>query len=294
MAGRAHVVPVVSVIDHDKTSLRLGRVEETAPDAHSAFAFGRRLALLHDSGAPAFGWAPAEPAWFGRSTLRSRLRSHHVRRSPSSGWRPGWSLWRTTSTISCRKTRTTPSPRRSTPSPAAPSTGSQEREQETPARVHGDLWAGNLMWTPDGCTLIDPAAHGGHRLEDLAMLALFGTPLLDDIFAGYEAVHPMPVGWRDDLPVHNFFALLAHVKLFGAGFLGADSQRGTGDQRPSAGPWSPMRARSAFAMPRARGECPSAVQVFDRVVRLLLDNCPPYSLVSWSWMASGDIDMSSW
>ncbi|MDN6122850.1 MAG: fructosamine kinase, partial [Brevibacterium sp.] len=59
------VVPVVSVIDHDKTSLRLGRAEETAPDAHSAFAFGRRLALLHDSGAPAFGWAPAEPAWFG-------------------------------------------------------------------------------------------------------------------------------------------------------------------------------------------------------------------------------------
>ena len=32
------------------------------------------------------------------------------------------------------------------------------------------------MWTPDGVVLIDPAAHGGHRETDLAMLALFGCP----------------------------------------------------------------------------------------------------------------------
>ena len=30
----------------------------------------------------------------------------------------------------------------------------------------------------------------------------------------------MPDGWRDDLPVHSFFALLAHIRLFGRGFLG--------------------------------------------------------------------------
>ena len=30
------------------------------------------------------------------------------------------------------------------------------------ARTHGDLWSGNVMWTPDGAVLIDPAAQGGH------------------------------------------------------------------------------------------------------------------------------------
>ncbi len=45
-----------------------------------------------------------------------------------------------------------------------------------PARIHGDLWAGNVVFTDRGAVLIDPAAHGGHGLTDLAMLALFGVP----------------------------------------------------------------------------------------------------------------------
>lgn len=214
------VVPVVGVIDHDETSLRLNRVDETGPDAHSAFGFGRRLALLHDSGAPAFGWAPAEPSWFG--PLESPF---EVEVASCATFTEFWVETRVepvATDIADQLSKDDQATITSAINAIADGTfdGISGEGIEAPARVHGDLWAGNVMWTPEGCTLIDPAAHGGHRLEDLAMLALFGTPFLDDIFAGYEAVHPMPADWRDDLPVHNFFALLAHVKLFGAGFLG--------------------------------------------------------------------------
>ena len=48
-------------------------------------------------------------------------------------------------------------------------------EPETPARLHGDLWAGNRLVGTDGHNwLIDPAAHGSHREFDLGMMQLFG------------------------------------------------------------------------------------------------------------------------
>lgn len=50
------------------------------------------------------------------------------------------------------------------------------------ARLHGDLWSGNVMWTQTGAVLIDPAAHGGHRETDLAMLALFGCTNLAEVY----------------------------------------------------------------------------------------------------------------
>ena len=72
---------------------------------------------------------------------------------------------------------------------------------DKPARVHGDLWSGNVMWSADSgsveAVLIDPAAHGGHREEDLAMLDLFGMSYLRDILDGYQSVHPLKAGWQE-------------------------------------------------------------------------------------------------
>ena len=76
------------------------------------------------------------------------------------------------------------------------------------------------MWTPSGVVLIDPAAHGGHRETDLAMLALFGCPHLDDVIEGYQTQRRLRDGWRDRIGLHQLFALLAHVALFGSGYLG--------------------------------------------------------------------------
>lgn len=92
-------------------------------------------------------------------------------------------------------------------------------DDDRPARLHGDLWSGNAMWTADGVVLIDPAAHGGHRETDLAMLALFGCPHSDAVLDGYQRVHPLRPGWRDRVPLHQLYPLLAHVVLFGVGYL---------------------------------------------------------------------------
>ena len=87
-----------------------------------------------------------------------------------------------------------------------------------PARLHGDLWSGNVLWSADGAWLIDPAAHGGHRETDLAMLALFGCPHLDAVLGAYDEAAPLADGWRERVPLHQLFPLLVHAALFGGGY----------------------------------------------------------------------------
>jgi fructosamine-3-kinase len=89
---------------------------------------------------------------------------------------------------------------------------------EPPGRIHGDLWSGNLLWSGGRGWLIDPAAHGGHRETDLAMLALFGAPQLAEIVAGYTETVPLADGWRSRVPLHQLHPLLVHVCLFGGGY----------------------------------------------------------------------------
>ncbi|WP_084959299.1 fructosamine kinase family protein [Thermoactinospora rubra] len=89
---------------------------------------------------------------------------------------------------------------------------------EPPARIHGDLWSGNVLWSGGRCVLIDPAAHGGHRETDLAMLALFGAPYLDRILGAYAEAAPLADGWRERVPLHQLHPLLVHVVLFGGSY----------------------------------------------------------------------------
>src|SRR5690625_2182614 len=64
-------VPVVEVLETGADFVRLARVEPAPPSAAAAQEFGRGLARLHDAGAPGFGWAPADTAWFGPLDDRS-------------------------------------------------------------------------------------------------------------------------------------------------------------------------------------------------------------------------------
>jgi len=91
---------------------------------------------------------------------------------------------------------------------------------EPPARLHGDLWSSNVMRdAAGGPVVIDPAVYGGHREIDLAMMRLFGG-FRPRVFEAYEDAHPLADGWSDRITLHQVPPLLAHVILFGGGYVG--------------------------------------------------------------------------
>ncbi|MEU4873127.1 fructosamine kinase family protein [Streptomyces sp. NPDC021608] len=207
----AGAVRVPAVHGHDDRWLVTDRVPTGAPDARAAHRLGRDLAALHAAGAPAFGAAPPGgplAAYVGRAPMRNET---------GDDW-PAWYA----------EQRVLPYVRSAV---AAGTLGPAEASRierlclrlpelagppERPARLHGDLWNGNVLWGVDGeARLIDPAAHGGHRETDLAMLSLFGCPHLDQVLAGYQQVAPLADGWRGRVGLHRLFPLLVHAVLFG-------------------------------------------------------------------------------
>jgi fructosamine-3-kinase len=207
-------VQVPTVHGRDARRLVLDRVATGRPSPGAAERFGRELAALHASGARAFGAPPPggpEDAYIGLAPMRN-----------VTG--PDWPRW-------YAEHRVLPYLRRAVDDGTVSSAEAPVIERvcerltnlagpaEPPARLHGDLWNGNVLWGADGhAWLIDPAAHGGHRETDLAMLHLFGCPHLDRILAAYQETTPLADGWRDRIGLHQLFPLLVHAVLFGRGY----------------------------------------------------------------------------
>ena len=92
---------------------------------------------------------------------------------------------------------------------------------EKPSLLHGDLWAGNRMIGEGGESwIIDPAAHGGHREFDLAMMRLFGgfDPMC---FDAYQEVSPLQPGWQERIKLHQLAPLVVHAIKFGGHYVSA-------------------------------------------------------------------------
>ncbi|MGI5212670.1 fructosamine kinase family protein [Plantactinospora sp. CA-290183] len=206
-------VPVPEVVAALPDLLALEWVEPGDATPEAARRFGAGLAALHRAGAPAFGadW----PGFVGALPQDN---------TPSTDAWPDWFAQR----------RLAPYLRRSADSGALSATEVALVERvlarigsyggvEPPARIHGDLWPGNVLWGADGrAWLVDPAAHGGHRETDLAQLALFGgAPHLEVILAAYQEVWPLADGWRARVPVHQLHLLLVHTTLFGGAYRDA-------------------------------------------------------------------------
>ena len=170
--------------------------------------FGRDLAALHASGADRFG-AP----WPGY------IASLPLPNNQADSW-PSWYAERRLLPY-CRLARdagTLHSADVALVESVAGRIGELAGPAEPPSRIHGDCWSGNVLWSGGRGWLIDPAAHGGHRETDLAMLDLFGAPYLDRIISAYQEASPLADGWRARLPLHQLHPLLVHVCLFGAAY----------------------------------------------------------------------------
>jgi fructosamine-3-kinase len=209
---------VVEVLDVGPTRLDLVRLTAVPPTREAARALGAGLARTHGAGAPSYGCGPEGydgPGFFGPLS------------EPLPLVLGDWPTWGEM----YAEARVAPMTRLARDRGVIDSgdVAVLDRVQrrlaageldagEPPARIHGDLWSGNVMWTPDGAVLVDPAAHGGHRETDLALLALFGAPHLDDVVVGYEEVHPFAEGRRERVPLHQLHCLLVHAVLFGGGY----------------------------------------------------------------------------
>ena len=204
-------VPGVLAVSDDPPFLVLEWIEEGGAVTNTEILLGRGLALLHLSGAPSFGRED-----------RGSTGSRGMPNEPCATWAEFYATQRLLplarlakdgEALGDRAIRDLDQVARRLPELGG--------EPEPPARLHGDLWAGNRLVGTDGHNwLIDPAAHGSHREFDLGMMQLFGG-FGSECFAAYERVFPLGEGWHDRVALHQLAPLVVHAIKFGGGYPAA-------------------------------------------------------------------------
>ena len=211
--ARAGAVPVPAVLGADESTLVIELLPPGEPTPGAAREFGAALALMHAAGAPGLG-AP----WPG-CIASLPLDNAPLQETGEASWGSWYAERRLVPYLTRARDGGALSAAEARPVEAViEKIGALAGPPEPPSRIHGDLWSGNVLWPGGRGALIDPAAHGGHRETDLAMLALFGAPHLGQILRGYTETVPLADGWRSRVPLHQLHPLLVHTCLFGPAY----------------------------------------------------------------------------
>jgi fructosamine-3-kinase len=200
------------------------RASRSGGAAHDGFdeALGRGLAQLHRAGAPAFGLD--HDNFIGRLPQANQPLPVDV--DVDDDLAAGWAAFyrgrrlEPQLRLACDHGLATPEMRRGFERLFA-RLEALVGPAEPPARLHGDLWSGNLIRSAAGVPcLIDPAAYGGHREIDLAMMRLFGG-FGPRVFAAYAEAFPLAAGHEERIDLYQLYPLMVHVNLFGGAYVGS-------------------------------------------------------------------------
>lgn len=203
-------VAVPEVLGADEECVIIRWVEPGKSSVDVAAALGRELAATHAAGAASYG--ADSDGFVGRLPLPNK---------PADSWAEFYAVRRLLPYLRLARDRGAATPEHAAAIEAVVPRLAALVPEEPPARLHGDLWNGNVLWGLDGrAWLIDPAAYGGHREVDLAMLALFGLPHLPRVLDAYAEAAPLADGWEDRVGLHQLFPLLVHACHFGGGYAG--------------------------------------------------------------------------
>ena len=201
-------VPQLVAVSDTPPFLVLEWIEEESAAAETEASLGRGLAALHHAGAASFGRTDRRPTG-----------SRGLPNEPCATWTEFYATQRLLPLIRlARDSQALPDRTLRGLETIAGQLGELGGDPEPPARLHGDLWAGNRLVGRGGRNwLIDPAAHGGHREFDLAMMRLFGG-FGPDVFAAYAETHPLAAGWHDRVALHQLAPLVIHAVKFGGSY----------------------------------------------------------------------------
>jgi fructosamine-3-kinase len=209
-AAAVAIPEVLAVSDEPPNHLVLEWIEEGRARASTEPDLGAGLARLHRAGAPAFG----------REDRRS-TGSRGLPNEPYETWAEFYAANRLLPLARLAREGGALAPSTIVALERLASRLASFDTREPPARLHGDLWAGNRLVGVGGRSwLIDPAGHGGHREFDLAMMRLFGG-FGSDCFAAYAEAYPLAPGWEGRVALHQIAPLVVHAIKFGGGYVGS-------------------------------------------------------------------------
>jgi fructosamine-3-kinase len=205
---------VVQVLDVRPESISLQRLTPTAPTRAAAAVFGRALVRTHAAGAAHFGSGP--DGWRGDGFIGRQ----ELSLAPQAPWGAFYADQRLLpyAEQAARLQHLSRGGLNAVHRVCGRLHAGDWDDDRSPARIHGDLWTGNVVFTAAGVVLIDPAAHGGHPLTDLAMLELFGAPHLAAITGAYAEEAGLSPGWRDLIGLHQLHPLLVHAASHGPAY----------------------------------------------------------------------------